>query len=526
MTTVAKTGKHVLDTLTIGMYTDPLTIFREYIQNSSDAIDDAITSEVLLSINDAEINIRIDPKKDFISIRDNGIGISQKDVEQTLLDIGNSQKRFSENRGFRGIGRLAGLTYCDKLVFKTSAKNEDVMSTQTWDCLKFRQLLTPGQYEDYDASRVISEVTKTTQSPTTSEEHFFEVELQGVSHYQDDFLDDEKVRNYLCQVAPIPFRHRSFPYDLDGDRGGIIPYATSLGYPLSEYRICFNDEGNYLTKPHKSHVRLQHEEDHVRGINFIEEKDSDDNLIFWGWYAQTDFKGALSEDLLKGLRLRVKNIQVGDHKTLESYFSQPRFCRWFFGEIHACYDGLIPNGRRDYLEPNGAYKIFKKALEKHTHHLSKLPPAYSDHNAADKKVKKAQVKLEEFNNKKEEGFSSPEEQEKKANELQETINKANQASIKKDKASDKIKSLTNRVPRSTISNDTIKEVTKLAEEATSSSVQGTLSKKEQYEFTPFLHGQHGKIKVFIKKLLTELDGSEEYDERFSDKVKELLKKVL
>ncbi len=32
-------GKHILDTLSIGMYNNPLMLFREYIQNSVDSID-------------------------------------------------------------------------------------------------------------------------------------------------------------------------------------------------------------------------------------------------------------------------------------------------------------------------------------------------------------------------------------------------------------------------------------------------------------------------------------------------------
>ena len=34
-------GKHTLESLTSGMYADPYVVFREYIQNSTDAIDSA-----------------------------------------------------------------------------------------------------------------------------------------------------------------------------------------------------------------------------------------------------------------------------------------------------------------------------------------------------------------------------------------------------------------------------------------------------------------------------------------------------
>ena len=37
-----------------------------------------------------------------------------------LTSIGNSKKTSEFDRGFRGIGRLAGLGYCDELLFSTS----------------------------------------------------------------------------------------------------------------------------------------------------------------------------------------------------------------------------------------------------------------------------------------------------------------------------------------------------------------------------------------------------------------------
>ena len=35
-------GKYAIESLTTGMYTDPFVIYREYIQNATDAIDEAI----------------------------------------------------------------------------------------------------------------------------------------------------------------------------------------------------------------------------------------------------------------------------------------------------------------------------------------------------------------------------------------------------------------------------------------------------------------------------------------------------
>ena len=41
-------GKHTLESLTSGMYSDPYVVFREYIQNSVDSIDEAIRAGVMI----------------------------------------------------------------------------------------------------------------------------------------------------------------------------------------------------------------------------------------------------------------------------------------------------------------------------------------------------------------------------------------------------------------------------------------------------------------------------------------------
>lgn len=41
-------GKHTLESLTSGMYSDSYVVFREYIQNSVDSIDEATRTGVLL----------------------------------------------------------------------------------------------------------------------------------------------------------------------------------------------------------------------------------------------------------------------------------------------------------------------------------------------------------------------------------------------------------------------------------------------------------------------------------------------
>lgn len=139
-------GKFLLEILTKGMYSNPMHIYREYIQNSSDSIDQAIRNGILDKTK-AEIHINISPLKQQIVIRDNGSGISSEIAKTKLLSVGDSDKDGVTERGFRGIGRLGGLAYADKVEFITSSFGQPIKTIMTCNCIRLRQLLQKSNKE-------------------------------------------------------------------------------------------------------------------------------------------------------------------------------------------------------------------------------------------------------------------------------------------------------------------------------------------------------------------------------------------
>ena len=109
-----KFGKNIIGTLTEGMYENSRFIYREYIQNAADQIDQAV-QDGLLGEGEGVIDIRIDPCKREITITDNATGISHENVYEVLGNVAASTKDRTVQKGFRGIGRLGGLGYCKKL---------------------------------------------------------------------------------------------------------------------------------------------------------------------------------------------------------------------------------------------------------------------------------------------------------------------------------------------------------------------------------------------------------------------------
>ena len=120
-------GKDILELVTSAMYISPLTIYREYIQNSSDAIELAQKQKILNNISEGRIDININTTERILKIRDNGIGINKEEFSKILTSFGNSPKRGTNARGFRGIGRLAGLAYCQELIFRSSSNKDNIV---------------------------------------------------------------------------------------------------------------------------------------------------------------------------------------------------------------------------------------------------------------------------------------------------------------------------------------------------------------------------------------------------------------
>ena len=240
-------GKYTLESLTTGMYSDPKIIYREYIQNGVDSLEEAVRQEVIEQ-QSMRIDFLVDAELSKIAIRDNGMGICKSKAISTLLNIGNSQKRQSNNRGFRGIGRLGGMSYCNLLRFTTSFHGEKIKTTVEFNCKRLRELLVPGEYEQYNLNRVLEDITTTRQEEENEAKHYFMVELEEVSDFSD-LLDLDKVREYICQVAPVTYSKRNFVYASEIHR-----YMRDNGFSIDEFPIFVGEDYGSLEpiyKPNK-----------------------------------------------------------------------------------------------------------------------------------------------------------------------------------------------------------------------------------------------------------------------------------
>lgn len=397
-------GKHTLESLTVGMYADNRIIFREYIQNATDAIDKAIHAQ-MIAPEEGRIDIWIDSERREVRIRDNGTGIQAGEVYHALGDIGHSGKTYAEDRGFRGIGRLGGLGYCTELRFITSYQGESKKTTTSWDARRLRELLQPNNEEFETVIEVVDAVTQQEEQPEQRDLHYFEVVLSGISTGHDNLLDFDDIHNYLSQVAPIPFDYR---------KGAVLQKINNklqeYGITPEEYQVFlhgYEDNSEQIYKPYQRQFSTsQKMHEFIEDISFFEGKREDNTLFFLGWYAETALSGLVKDDTINGLRVRKRNILIGNNRSLDEFFGRntnQRFNRYFIGEIYVFDDDLIPNARRDDFEKNSTYFAFKREVEKTTYQLARQPHKHSKVRSTEKKLKEVPQDIHKIN----EELSSP-----------------------------------------------------------------------------------------------------------------------
>ena len=178
-------------------------------------------------------------------------------------------------------------------------------------------------------------------------EHFFRVELEGVSrHAAGMLLNREAVRGYISEVCPVPLA-QAFPFCKQTQE--IFPPQQS---PYS-LRVTLDGEEQPVHRQYASTITLAgNKEDHFQEFEEVHVPSIDgrgDAAV--GWIAHSSYLGAIQKgNRIRGIRARIGNIQVGDEGVFDHLFEEERFNRWCVGEVHILDSRIIPNSRRDYFE--------------------------------------------------------------------------------------------------------------------------------------------------------------------------------
>ena len=189
----AKTSE-ILELLTHSVYSDKEVFLRELISNASDAIDKAriksLTDTDYLG-DDAQFRIRIDydEKTGTITLDDNGIGMSEKEVKDNIGTIAHSgTKKFIEKLkktdeshliGQFGIGFYSAFIVADSVTIDTkTAKGKAVKWTSSGK----------GEYEIDSGSRKSRGTTITLHLKKEESEFANEWKLQSIIKKHSNYV--------------------------------------------------------------------------------------------------------------------------------------------------------------------------------------------------------------------------------------------------------------------------------------------------------------------------------------------------
>ena len=420
-------GANIIENLTTGMYQDSRVIFREYIQNGTDSIDQAVADGILQQ-NEGKIEIWLEPQPNrTVAIRDNGMGISSADFRKILCGIGNSEKQIGKNRGFRGIGRLCGLAYCKELVFETKVKGEKTVSIMRFNAEEMRALIAEhNKGNKKEAETVLKQVGKfeTSKDENDIDEHYFQVTLKNVNDENKDLLDAQAIKEYLSFVAPIPYQV-TLPL-----RKKIKKYAEGKGQKIEEYTVKLDGEQLFKGYTDKIKGKSGAVTGEIFEIAFKDFVDQSGNLLAWLWVGISKFEGALPKaNSMRSIRLRKRNIQIGNADTLQKFFVEDRGHSYFVGEVFAIADNLIPNSQRDYFNENPTLQEFQNLLEEYFR--EELYKAYRNASSVKNSIKTItdyEEKKKEFTRKETSGkFVNEKQKNEEHTKLEELHKKAEKA---------------------------------------------------------------------------------------------------
>ncbi|TGT78407.1 hypothetical protein EN802_01820 [bacterium M00.F.Ca.ET.159.01.1.1] len=351
-------GAFVLETLTLGMYGEPRHTIREYVQNSFDSIRAAQRMRYL----DERGKVTITFHEDAISILDNGLGVPADQAWKVLTSIGASKKDRQRDAGFRGIGRLAGMAYCSELLFRTSFPGETTVSNIRFDCDKLLKAMNPDEGGEIELASLLAKAiaSEPELDAAKSEEHFFEVRLIGLTHAPDSLTNPDDVREYLSETAPVDFSpdwHRAA--DIVAD------YKSYFGDEPEtiDLFVVADGETAQIYKPYGESYQHAKGTMDLKSVEFFPGEDNQ----YWGWVGRMSESAAVTDWRTRGLRVRVRNIQVDGTEIFETLFTQVkpsygRFSSYYVGEIHIDAESVIPNARRDGFEESKSWVDIKSSL--------------------------------------------------------------------------------------------------------------------------------------------------------------------
>lgn len=373
---------YVLEVLTTGLYPNKLDVIREYVQNSYDSIKDANDENIE---TDRLIQIIIQDRD--MLIFDKGLGMDGDGVNKYLL-FGYSEKEMGARTGFRGIGRLAGLSAAKELVVISSKYGQPNKTTLKFEAGEMLKLVTEGKAkgENYPLKDLIMQYTSIISDTEDPDLHYTIIQMLGITKDSEVLLNEQEVIKSLGQTAPVTF-------DPEFLLGKSIEEEISKYVPdYFPIKLTVNNKSVY--KPFKP-------EHGLTAVEYLTIPGQMKDRLAFVWYATSAKSGAISDDSIKGIRVRFKGFGIGNEDLLKNVLFSPgrAFVHyWWVGEIYVLGNDLIPSSARDNFEQNQARDLLHKQLKLYLGDaINKKATSKSDINSTEKDLNQGHKLIKSLN---------------------------------------------------------------------------------------------------------------------------------
>lgn len=243
-------GAGILSIITESLYDNPIVVFREYVQNSVDSIFSQEPNELY------EIKIWESGKNLFFL--DNGRGIVPDDFQDEMVKIGDSHKRKQKNLGYKGIGRLSGVPYCDELHFVNILSYGDKkIQLYTINSIQYGKIKNELQETNLSFSELMGRIGSYSDDINSNEWIFDELEkysdilsktntgflvaLKNISQVLEATIDADDFERNLQWLLPVDFNNELY----NSEQKELFQELTKSELediaPIKFCRIFYND---------------------------------------------------------------------------------------------------------------------------------------------------------------------------------------------------------------------------------------------------------------------------------------------
>lgn len=246
-------GAGILNIITESLYDKPIVVFREYVQNSVDSF-----LKTMNSIDKNELCCKIWVENKNLFFLDNGNGINQMEFLQEMQQIAYSSKRRTINIGYKGIGRLSGISYCRELIFvnivsfKKSEyqiytidceKYNDIKKNNEFSMLSFSDLMKSiGEFDETQNidPHILSELSKYRNIFKIQDKGFL-VMLKGINDILNQTVLSKEIYTELGWLLPVNFKKEIYEIEESALFEDITQAKQNGNIPAVSFNIEYNN---------------------------------------------------------------------------------------------------------------------------------------------------------------------------------------------------------------------------------------------------------------------------------------------